>query len=176
MGREVNRVVTIGTVTDEAMLPSRSNNYLASLHLEDEGRASVAWLDLSTGAFFTLSSTFEKAFAELARHPPVELLVPRQSGEVKVEEMKAVDADDLEEMYTLLGGPVEAYHLGGPRIARPLPSYLSALRGLRSALPDVIVSTVDEALYSASGAQQILSKAIGASQGGPSSLPPAVVE
>src|SRR5574342_1156336 len=48
--REVVRVVTPGTVTEPALLPGDSNNYLVSV-IVDERVASVAYADITTGAF-----------------------------------------------------------------------------------------------------------------------------
>src|SRR5512143_1900749 len=46
--REVVRVVTPGTVTEPGLLPSDSNNYLASI-LIDGKSASVSYTDITTG-------------------------------------------------------------------------------------------------------------------------------
>jgi DNA mismatch repair protein MutS len=46
--REVIRIVTPGTLTGRSMLRERENNYLSSLFL-DEGRAGLAFCDISTG-------------------------------------------------------------------------------------------------------------------------------
>ena len=50
MEREVVRIVTPGTVTDEALLEERRDNLLASVCGAD-GRFGLAWLDLSAGRF-----------------------------------------------------------------------------------------------------------------------------
>src|SRR5476649_959519 len=50
MEREVVRIVTPGTVTDEALLDERRDNLLASV-LPLRGRFGLAWLDLSAGRF-----------------------------------------------------------------------------------------------------------------------------
>src|ERR1700733_4784687 len=50
MDREVVRIVTPGTVTDEALLEERRDNVLASV-CGQEGRYGLAWLDLSAGRF-----------------------------------------------------------------------------------------------------------------------------
>ena len=50
MEREVVRIVTPGTVTDEALLEERRDNVLASVYGRD-GRFGLAWLDLSAGRF-----------------------------------------------------------------------------------------------------------------------------
>src|SRR5690349_16128113 len=52
--REVTRVVTPGTLTEDDLLDPRQANYLAALTLTGSGGprvAGVAWLDLSTGLF-----------------------------------------------------------------------------------------------------------------------------
>ncbi len=50
VNREVVRVVTSGTLTEDHLLDSRSNNYLAAI-AEVGGQIGLAWLDLSTGEF-----------------------------------------------------------------------------------------------------------------------------
>src|SRR5690606_38076564 len=50
--REVTRVVTPGTLTDDELLDPRENNFLASL-FSWKGRAGLAWLELSAGRFVT---------------------------------------------------------------------------------------------------------------------------
>ena len=48
--REVVRVVTSGTLTEDTLLPPRENNYLCALS-ETGGQYAIAWTDLSTGSF-----------------------------------------------------------------------------------------------------------------------------
>src|SRR5437763_10373445 len=51
--REVTRVVTPGTLTDDGLLDPKQANHLVALTLAARARASVglAWVDLSTGVF-----------------------------------------------------------------------------------------------------------------------------
>src|SRR5213592_1607813 len=51
--REVTRVVTPGTITEDNLLNPRAPNYLVALNPPIGGRgvAGLAWLDLSTGQF-----------------------------------------------------------------------------------------------------------------------------
>lgn len=51
--RDVVRVITPGTVTEDGMLDNKKNNYIASVILSKEGYG-VSWLDLSTGEFNTV--------------------------------------------------------------------------------------------------------------------------
>ncbi|HEX2996553.1 MAG TPA: DNA mismatch repair protein MutS [Anaerolineales bacterium] len=73
--RKVTRVVTPGTVTEPALLPGDSNNYLASVLL-DEKVASVAYVDITTGEFAVTELPSEALRAELTRLHAAEILYP----------------------------------------------------------------------------------------------------
>jgi DNA mismatch repair protein MutS len=75
MERQVVRVVTPGTVTDEALLEQRRETLLAAL-LTERDRFGLAWLELSSGRFTVLESGQPGAIeAELERLRPAELLL-----------------------------------------------------------------------------------------------------
>ena len=77
--REVVRVITPGTVTDEALLDERQETLVASVAIEGE-RFGLAWLDLAAGRFTILQSEGRTALAaELERLRPAELLVPENA-------------------------------------------------------------------------------------------------
>src|SRR5512147_208517 len=73
--RKVIRVVTPGTVTEPALLPGDSNNYLASVIL-DEKLAAVSHADITTGEFAVTELPVEALRAELTRLHPAEILIP----------------------------------------------------------------------------------------------------
>jgi DNA mismatch repair protein MutS len=73
--RKVVRVVTPGTVTEPGLLPGDANNYLASIVL-NEGFASVAYTDVTTGEFAVTELPLEALRAELTRLHPAEILYP----------------------------------------------------------------------------------------------------
>ena len=73
--RKVVRVVTPGTVTEPGLLPGDSNNYLASVFL-DEKSASVSYADITTGEFAVTELPLEALRAELTRLHPAEILHP----------------------------------------------------------------------------------------------------
>jgi len=76
MEREVVRIVTPGTVTDEALLEERRDNLLASV-CGSNGRFGLAWLDLSAGRFSVMELSGIPALeAEIERLRPAELLAP----------------------------------------------------------------------------------------------------
>jgi len=77
--RQVVRVVTPGTVTEDALLDERRDTLLAAL-ARDGARFGLAWLDLSAGRFTLLQAEGEHALAaELERLKPAELLVPEDA-------------------------------------------------------------------------------------------------
>jgi DNA mismatch repair protein MutS len=76
MDREVVRIVTPGTVTDEALLEERRDTVLASVCGRD-GRYGLAWLDLSAGRFSVMELASLAALeAEVERLRPAEILAP----------------------------------------------------------------------------------------------------
>jgi len=74
VAREVVRIVTPGTITEDALLDARRHNYLAAL-AGAGGDLGLAWLDLSTGEFSAQSVTSATLGAALARLDPGEFLV-----------------------------------------------------------------------------------------------------
>jgi len=81
--REVTRVVTPGTLTEDELLDPRQSNYLAAIHLPSP-RATVrglqdcvglAWVDLSTGHFQAADVSTSQIKDELGRLAPVECLI-----------------------------------------------------------------------------------------------------
>ena len=77
--RQVVRVVTPGTVTDEAFLEERRDTLLAAL-FRDGDRFGLAWLELSSGRFSVLEAEGNEALtSEIERLRPAELLVSEQS-------------------------------------------------------------------------------------------------
>jgi len=73
--RAVVRVITPGTLTEDALLDARSHNYLAALS-EAQGELALGWLDLSTADFAAQPLQPGQVAAALARLAPGELLVP----------------------------------------------------------------------------------------------------
>ncbi|WP_339729304.1 DNA mismatch repair protein MutS [uncultured Gimesia sp.] len=71
--REVTRVVTPGTLTDDALLDPHENNFLASIYF-GKSNIGLAWLELSTGRFLTSNTTAEHLVDELARIHPAECI------------------------------------------------------------------------------------------------------
>src|SRR6201985_3401907 len=73
--REVVRLVTPGTLTEDALLDARSSNMLAALG-RSGSEFALAAADMSTGTFWVAGLKENEIAAELARVSPRELLVP----------------------------------------------------------------------------------------------------
>src|SRR5690606_37379368 len=78
--RKVVRIVTPGTVTDEALLSERRDTLLLALARGRSGYG-LAWADLAGGRFLVNEVAGDDALeAELARLDPAELLLPDEDG------------------------------------------------------------------------------------------------
>jgi DNA mismatch repair protein MutS len=76
--RDVVRLVTPGTLTEDALLDARKNNYLAAYSYV-RGEGAFAWVDVSTGAVFVQSCPQAALSPQLARLAPREVLVSAAS-------------------------------------------------------------------------------------------------
>jgi DNA mismatch repair protein MutS len=76
--REVTRVVTPGTLTDDALLDPRASNYLAAVCGSAKLATGIglAWIDVSTGKFCAGVVPLDRLHDELARIQPSECLMP----------------------------------------------------------------------------------------------------
>jgi DNA mismatch repair protein MutS len=76
--RDVVRLVTPGTITEETLLEAGRPNWLAALSRlgGGEGPLGLAWIDISTGAFRVAEVAAAALPGEIARIEPRELLVP----------------------------------------------------------------------------------------------------
>jgi len=74
VARDVVRLVTPGTLTEETLLEARRHNFLAAwAEVRDE--AALAWTDISTGEFRVMACPLVRLAPELARLSPRELIV-----------------------------------------------------------------------------------------------------
>ncbi len=73
--RDVVRIVTAGTLTEDTLLDSRRHNYLAAC-AEAGGALGLAWADISTGDLETQPVDGRDLETALARLEPGELIVP----------------------------------------------------------------------------------------------------
>ncbi len=72
--RDVVRIVTPGTLTEDGLLEAGANNFLAAIAAA-EGSLGLAWLDLSTGAFASEPVTVPNLATAVGRIEPKELVL-----------------------------------------------------------------------------------------------------
>ena len=77
--RDVVRLVTPGTLTEDSLLEARRHNFLVS-YAELRDQSALAWADISTGAFHVMPLTRVRLSPELARLAPSELIVAEGSA------------------------------------------------------------------------------------------------
>lgn len=102
--RDVIRLVTPGTLTEDKLLDPTRANYLMSLaRLKGDDEFALAWMDISTGIFRVTTSHEERLLADIMRIDPQELIVADT----------LFHDPDLSPVFGVLG-----------RIATPLPEVL----------------------------------------------------
>ena len=101
--RAVRRIVTPGTLIDEKFLEPYQNNYLLSVHTADEppvhedgqncdagNNVGLAWIDLSTGDFFTQTTSRPLVASALARIGAREIILPQDCPDGLKAEIQAL--------------------------------------------------------------------------------------
>src|SRR3982074_167834 len=76
--RNVIRLVTPGTLTEDTLLDARRNNYLLAIartRASGDSRFALAWIDISTGEFRIAEGDRAALAAEIARLEPGEIIV-----------------------------------------------------------------------------------------------------
>jgi DNA mismatch repair protein MutS len=85
VARDVVRLVTAGTLTEETLLDARANNYLAAIARVGGARAgaewALSWIDISTGDFQVSETRAQDLAADLSRLMPGEVLVSNHLAE-----------------------------------------------------------------------------------------------
>lgn len=78
--RDVVRLVTPGTLTEDTLLDAKRNNYLLAIARarasDDIDRFALAWIDISTGEFRIVECEAAMLSAEVARLEPSEVILP----------------------------------------------------------------------------------------------------
>jgi DNA mismatch repair protein MutS len=169
MERQVVRIVTPGTVTDDALLEQRRETLLASLWQDGSGaggprraraRFGLAWLDLASGRFSVAElDSSEDLQAELERLRPAEILLAESQelalaalcGQRSVVRARAPWHFELATASRLLTDQLGALDLRGfgvdelPLALRAAGALLQYVRDTqRSALPHIRALQVEE--------------------------------
>src|SRR3954454_6572706 len=81
--REVVRLMTPGTLTDDPLLEAGADDYLAAVAFHttraDGYRAGLAWVELSTGSCVAMSGSEGQILDEIGRLHPAEIIVPEMA-------------------------------------------------------------------------------------------------
>lgn len=90
VARDVVRLVTPGTITEDSLLDARAHNFLMAVARAGKNHA-LAWLDMSTGEFQTCTAIAEDITAHLSRLDPGEILLPERWLEEEMFQTLATD-------------------------------------------------------------------------------------
>lgn len=118
VAREVVRVVTPGTLTEEAMLNELADRVLVSV-VESDGRYGIAWMELSSGQFcLTEAANPDGLRSELERLRPAELLTNESTKQLVSSTPAAVQVQpdwcyDYDTAQNLLTTQFKTQGLGG---------------------------------------------------------------
>ena len=119
--RDVTRVITPGTLTDDSLLESKASNYLVAVYPE-ANVIGLAWVDLSAGRFIAADVAADQLMDELTRIAPAECLMP----------------ESIHDATGKAGGPLDAARL--QRVLQapvtPRPDYAFERRNAMKALLD----------------------------------------
>ncbi len=91
--RDVVRIVTPGTLTDDMLLEAKEDNFLCAVGLGTNANAAISWVDISTGHFFIQELPEEHLLDELLRLSPAECLFADRRGELFEAETKKLIRD-----------------------------------------------------------------------------------
>jgi DNA mismatch repair protein MutS len=80
--RDIVRIVTPGTLTDDILLNAKEDNFLCAVNLGTKTNAAISWVDISTGHFFVQKLFEDKLLDEMLRLSPAECLLPDRRGEL----------------------------------------------------------------------------------------------
>ncbi len=91
--RDIVRIVTPGTLTDDCLLDAKEDNFLCAVNLTANSKAAISWVDISTGHFFAQETLEKNLLNELLRLSPAECLLPDRRGELFEAETKKLAQD-----------------------------------------------------------------------------------
>jgi len=91
--RDIVRIVTPGTLTDDILLNAKEDNFLCAVNLGNKANAAISWVDISTGHFFVQQLPEEKLLDELLRLSPAECLLPDRRVELFEAETRKLTKD-----------------------------------------------------------------------------------
>ena len=91
--RDIVRIVTPGTLTDDVLLDAKEDNFLCAINPGTNAKAAISWVDISTGHFFAQDIPEKNLLDELLRLSPAECLLPDRRGELFEAETRKLAGD-----------------------------------------------------------------------------------
>jgi DNA mismatch repair protein MutS len=91
--RDIVRIVTPGTLTDDILLDAKKDNFLCAISMGARNQTAISWVDISTGHFFAQQLPEGKLLDELLRLGPAECLLADRRGELFEAETKKLARD-----------------------------------------------------------------------------------
>ncbi len=86
--RDVVKIVTAGTVTNNELIDDRTNNFLCSIYINGQ-KTAFSWVDITTGEFFVKNFSGDNASAELVdalvKIAPVEIICNKRVAELFID-------------------------------------------------------------------------------------------
>lgn len=76
--REVVRLITAGTLTEDKLLEPAQSNFLLVIghqHTAQSCQLAIAWIDISTGHFYVKDTDFQNILSDIVRIQPKEILM-----------------------------------------------------------------------------------------------------
>jgi DNA mismatch repair protein MutS len=77
--REIVRLVTPGTLTEDSLLDARGSNFILALACTTAGDEAIAWADVSTGGFWVCGVPEGRLASEISALSPREIILSEQS-------------------------------------------------------------------------------------------------
>ena len=131
--RRVARIITPGTLIDENFMDPFTNNYVLAIHVHDPGQEpnhnlslplGLAWMDLSTGQFFTQSTNLADLPSYLARIGPREIVLDEDLQASKDHGIFNVLAEDRHLITYASSAEIQAVSDWSPMLESPVPPRL----------------------------------------------------
>jgi len=76
VNREIVRVVTPGTLTEDTLLDARGRNFILALSKSLAGDMALAWADISDGMFYVCDVNAQRLPSEISALSPREIIMP----------------------------------------------------------------------------------------------------
>jgi DNA mismatch repair ATPase MutS len=110
--RRVTRVLTPGTLIDEAFLNPYENNFVLSVgcsahSIDADDPIGLSWMDVSTGEFFSQSTTFGTLRDDVVRIEPKEILLSENLRDLKHHPIRLALAEETSALITFVKMKVE---------------------------------------------------------------------